>query len=214
MVTRKAVLLTALPTEYRAIRRHLSGVSETVHRGTVYEIGSFVGDKNTDWQVCLAEIGVGNPGAAAEAERAIAYFAPEVMLLVGVAGGIKDVQIGDVVVGTKIYGYESGKAARAFQIRPTVFNSSYDLNNVRVQRPNEKIGSRGSINPRLRLLEPSSRLSQQARKSSHRDNPLFFPLSANTLEMHWPSKWKGSAFSKPPTRISKFGQWWSAVSPI
>ncbi len=127
MVIRKAVVLTALPTEYRAIRRHLSGVSETVHRGTIYEIGSFVGDKNTDWQVCLAEIGVGNPGAAAEAERAIAYFAPEVMLLVGVAGGIKDVQIGDVVVGTKIYGYESGKAARAFQIRSTVFNSSYDL---------------------------------------------------------------------------------------
>lgn len=127
MATRKAVVLTALPTEYRAIRRHLSSVSETVHRGTVYEIGSFVGDKNTDWQVCLAEIGVGNTGAAAEAERAIAYFAPEVMLLVGVAGGIKDVQIGDVVVGTKIYGYETGKAARAFQIRPTVFNSSYDL---------------------------------------------------------------------------------------
>ncbi len=127
MATRKAVVLTALPTEYRAVRRHLSGVSETVHRGTVYEIGSFVGDKNTDWQVCLAEIGVGNPGAAAEAERAIAYFAPEVMLLVGVAGGIKDVQIGDVVVGTKIYGYESGKAARVFQIRHTVFNSSYDL---------------------------------------------------------------------------------------
>lgn len=128
MATRKAVVLTALPIEYGATRRHLSGVSEAVHpSGTVYETGAFIGDKNTDWQVGLAEIGPGNPGAAAEAERAIAFFAPEVVLFVGVAGGIKDVQIGDVVVGTKIYGYESGKAARDMQIRPTVFNSSYDL---------------------------------------------------------------------------------------
>lgn len=121
-------MLTALPIEYKAVRNHLSDVSETVHpSGTVYEAGSFIGDKNTEWQVGLAEIGPGNPGAAAEAERAIAFFSPEVVLFIGIAGGIKDVQIGDVVVATKIYGYESGKAARVFEIRPIAFSSSYDL---------------------------------------------------------------------------------------
>jgi nucleoside phosphorylase len=128
MIIRKAVVLTALPIEYKAARKHLSEVSETVHpSGTVYESGRFSGDKSTEWRVGVAEIGPGNPGAAAEAERAIAFFSPEVVLFVGVAGGIKDVQIGDVVVGTKVYGYESGKAAHEFRSRPAIFSSSYDL---------------------------------------------------------------------------------------
>src|ERR1700730_3515447 len=128
MAAHKAIVLTALPVEYKAVRRHLLGVSEIVHPfGTVYESGSFIGNKSTNWQVGLAEIGMGNPGAAAEAERAIAFFNPEVALFIGIAGGIKDVAIGDVVVGTKIYGYESGKIARDFELRPIVFNSSYEL---------------------------------------------------------------------------------------
>ncbi len=128
MPVHKAVILTALSVEYNAALQHLLKVGEIVHpSGTVYGTGCFTGNKGADWQVGLAEIGAGNPGAAAEAERAIAFFSPEVVLFVGIAGGIKDVAIGDVVVGTKIYGYESGKAAREFEIRPAVFNSSYDL---------------------------------------------------------------------------------------
>jgi nucleoside phosphorylase len=128
MAAYKAIVLTALSVEYKAVRRHLHDTIEIVHPfGTIYESGNFIGNKGTNWQVGLAEIGAGNPGAAAEAERAIAFFKPEVALFIGVAGGIKDVAIGDVVVGTKIYGYESGKVAREFEIRPIVFNSSYEL---------------------------------------------------------------------------------------
>jgi nucleoside phosphorylase len=123
----RAVLLTALSVEYLAVRAHLSGFQEQVHpKGTVYEQGQFTANGST-WDVGIVEIGPGNPGAALEAERAIDHFHPDVILFVGVAGGIKDVAIGDVVASTKIYNYESGKAGATFQPRPEIGLSAYNL---------------------------------------------------------------------------------------
>jgi nucleoside phosphorylase len=122
-----AVVLTALPVEYSAVRTYLSDVQEKVHdSGTIYEQGKFMSDDQV-WDVGIVEIGAGNSGAALEAERAIAYFKPEIILFVGVAGGIKDVAIGDVVASTKIYGYESGKAEEVFKPRPEIGLAAYDL---------------------------------------------------------------------------------------
>lgn len=123
----RAVILTALPVEYLAVRAHLTDLQEEIHpQGTIYERGKFVSNGQA-WEVGLAEVGAGNAGAAVEAERAIAYFKPDILLFVGIAGGIKDVAIGDVVAATKVYGYESGKVGDQFFTRPALGQSAYTL---------------------------------------------------------------------------------------
>jgi nucleoside phosphorylase len=121
----RAVILTALLVEYQAVRTHLTDLQEEVHpQGTIYERGKFI-TKGQAWEVGIAEVGTGNTGAAVEAERAIAYFKPDILFFVGIAGGIKDVKIGDVVAATKVYGYESGKVGEKFSTRPAAGQSAY-----------------------------------------------------------------------------------------
>jgi len=121
-----AVVLTALPVEYQSVRRHLTKLQEEVYKGTVYERGIFLADE-CQWEVGTVQIEAGNSSAAAEAERAISYFQPQVILFVGVAGGLRDVHLGDVVAATKVYGYESGKSGKIFQTRPEVGRSTYRM---------------------------------------------------------------------------------------
>ena len=117
-----AVILTAIPIEYMAVRVLLSDLREQIHsHGTIFSIDG------QEWEVGIVQTGAGNSPAAMEAERAIAYFKPDVILFVGVAGGIKDVQLGDVVAATKVCGYESGKVAETFRARPDVGFSTYDM---------------------------------------------------------------------------------------
>lgn len=118
-----AIILTALEVETRAVLRQLGNSTDETISGTCFLRGQLEG-----WDIAVAEVGPGNVGAAAIAVRALEHYKPNVALFVGVAGGLKDVAIGDVVVGTKIYGYESGKGvASGFKPRPDVLKTAHDL---------------------------------------------------------------------------------------
>jgi len=120
---RRAIILTALEVETRAVLRHLPEYQEEVVRDTVFCAGSF-----NDWDIAVAEIGPGNHSAAVISERAIQHFNPQVAFFVGIAGGIKDVALGDVVVATKVYGYETGKDDKSgFKIRPDILVTAHAL---------------------------------------------------------------------------------------
>ncbi|WP_448204979.1 ABC-three component system protein [Azospirillum sp. sgz302134] len=112
--TRTAVILTAIPVETGAVLQHLSNRTVETVTGMVFYIGNF-----GDWRVAVTTTGEGNDQAAAATERAIAHYAPEAAVFVGIAGGLKDVAIGDVVVAEVVYPYEKGKQTdERFQPRP------------------------------------------------------------------------------------------------
>jgi nucleoside phosphorylase len=102
------VVLTALPVEYAAFRAHLHDLNRASDEaGTQYELGTI---KGGTCRVALAEIGEGNDSAAVLAGHAIVRFRPRAKFFVGIAGALRDdIDLGDVVVATRVYGYHGGK---------------------------------------------------------------------------------------------------------
>ncbi|MCX4765053.1 5'-methylthioadenosine/S-adenosylhomocysteine nucleosidase [Streptomyces sp. NBC_01275] len=121
------VILTALALEYEAVLDWIEDPEELTHEGgTIVEAGRLSG---TPWTVAVAELGEGAVNAAALTTQIIAWLRPEALLFVGVAGGLKDdVEIGDVVVGTKVYAVQGGKLTpEGFKARPEVWHGSHRL---------------------------------------------------------------------------------------
>jgi nucleoside phosphorylase len=117
------VIVTALDGETRAVLRQLGRYEEEVVQGTVFFVGTF-----EDSRVAVVEVGPGNVAVAAIADRAIGHFKADIAIFVGVGGGVKDVALGDVVVASKVYGYEGGKdKANAFLPRPDLHRSAHGL---------------------------------------------------------------------------------------
>lgn len=122
-----AVIMTALDVEYMTIRPFLGNIRQLVHpAGTIYESGTFE-SSDLAWTVILAETGTGNNIAAIETSRALDSFRPSVAMFVGIAGGLKDVAVGDVVAADYVYGYESSKVTETVQSRIKTFGCGYPL---------------------------------------------------------------------------------------
>lgn len=122
------VVLTALEVEYRAVRAHLEDPRPVqAERGALFEVGVFR-EGSEERSVAIHMTGPGNPGAGVSVERAAALFAPRAVLFVGVAGGRKDVALGDVVAADAVYDYETGKDTETgFLPRQKTYQSAYGL---------------------------------------------------------------------------------------
>lgn len=117
------LVMTALPLERNAIMRFLQKGGEIkAPNGSIYDRCTF-----ERLEVFVGLSGAGNLNAGAEVERALATVKPDVAIFAGIAGGVKDVRLGDVVVASKLYGYEAGVDGAEFRPRPEIGLPSYVL---------------------------------------------------------------------------------------
>ncbi|GEM_PF-1501582 len=135
------VFLTALPLEREAVVEHLAEVTHKKYKGTVYDVGNYSSSKQK-WRIIVTQTGDGNNKSGIEAERAFEHFKPNYAFFVGIAGGVKDVSLGDVVAASFVRGYEKGKSVNqgvlseyfpklfskeVFYPRGDVYRSSHEL---------------------------------------------------------------------------------------
>ncbi len=122
------VIQTALTIEQQAVVSKLSNVAIYEHpeSKTQYKVGNYISNVSK-LQIVVGRTNQTNINAAIETERVIQHFNPSYIFFIGVAGGLKDVTIGDIVIGTDVYGYEKGKSINEFLSRPKFAFSSYEL---------------------------------------------------------------------------------------
>ena len=120
-----AVFVTTLALEFLAVERFLGNTSEQMHPDkTVYRKGIYRCEDSI-WQIYIVEASIG--GAADEARRAIEFLSPDVIVSIGIASGIQDVRVGDVIASTRIYKYGLGTDSEFFQIQPNLSKPTYNL---------------------------------------------------------------------------------------
>ncbi|NUO01256.1 MAG: SUMF1/EgtB/PvdO family nonheme iron enzyme, partial [Saprospiraceae bacterium] len=123
------VILTPIPPEHKAILSFLFSKTEKLIGENNYVSGYFWG-RGCSFNVVTQQTGSGETAIALATEKAIKQFQPKIVILAGIAGGIKDVAIGDVVVGTKFYSFEYGDEQERqprFSIRPQAGSYSRNL---------------------------------------------------------------------------------------
>jgi adenosylhomocysteine nucleosidase len=132
------VIQTALPLEQQSVVNKLANVYDYEHpvSKTIYKIGNYLSQNNL--QIVVGRTNQTNINAAIETERVIQHFNPSYLFFLGVAGGLKDVNVGDIVVGTDVIGYEKGKGKEEFLSRPQFGFSSYEMEQQAVSFANSE----------------------------------------------------------------------------
>lgn len=102
----KVIIATALPLERDEVLRFLS--SPRYDTETYADIALWP-TENSLFEVFVITTGAGNLDTQKAMLRILNRIKPKLAFFVGVSGGIKDSNIGDVIYGTKVYYVEGGK---------------------------------------------------------------------------------------------------------
>jgi adenosylhomocysteine nucleosidase len=127
------VVLVALEVERQEVRKRLHHLRTEQHpAGTHFDVGLLGDGSRSSTQVALALTDRGNSAAGVITERAISRYHPAAVLFVGVAGGLRDwLRLGDVVVATKVYGYQQGRSEDAgFRAYPQAWPIAHEIDQV------------------------------------------------------------------------------------
>jgi nucleoside phosphorylase len=109
-----------------AVRAHLTEPRAVLVEGVVADVGRFeVGSGHLT--VAVVETGAGSIDAALTVQRAEMGLRPRHVIMTGIAGGLKDVAIGDVVASSKVYWVEGGKEVPHVLPRPNQARVDSDL---------------------------------------------------------------------------------------
>ena len=139
------LIITALPEERDAVEACLPGLrrlgGDETRGGRIY-YETFL-DLRRRRRVIVTVIGEpGRVSAATAAASAIDEWNPEVVLLVGIAGGLADqgVLLGDVLVATQILDYEHQKVREgSTEVRPQSWPADPMLRRVASDRGNRRV---------------------------------------------------------------------------
>lgn len=133
------MILTAVETEYENIRKVIIKykipkieIYEEFESGCVYE-HIVVEIESVKYSIILSTTQQGNSEAATHTMHAIMKYKPKLIIFAGTCGGIKDANIGDVVIATSVYDFTRGKEKETFSAKPVSRIISPDIRSISQQ---------------------------------------------------------------------------------
>ena len=109
----KIAILTAMDNEMKEVKKYLAGFPkktlEDKQKQIFYEIYSYENEQKKKFEIYLKISGKQNFSSASATSDVITNLAPNFLFYIGIAGKLKDVNIGDVVIADRVENYEPAK---------------------------------------------------------------------------------------------------------
>jgi len=102
----KVLIATALPLERNEVMEHLGPFE--YHPDLYADVAYWPSDEPI-FEIYVVATGPGNLDALRATLRILSHIKPKIAFFLGVSGGVKDSDVGDVVYSTKVYYTEGGK---------------------------------------------------------------------------------------------------------